>query len=1122
MVSTQNTTILRIRRLLGQGWRVLRGLLLTLLVVLVLVVAVLVLPAGRSGLLKVAMGQAHRFLPGELTVEEISWPGLGRLEFEGLVWRVAATDSLAGAAVGDTLAQVSQLAVEVDLEALRDRDLLVRQLTLTAGPVDVPTIMELFPVIVDTAAAAQPDTQAAYAFFLREGDLPMIPSVAVENFRVKIRDTKVDDTLTLKEAGLEATLEMRTGRGVFAHLGQGRVRLEMLRDELMVLNADQLDVAVSADCQKREFQLDSLFVRLPEAGPPAVRDAWLKADPVSLRVDGHGSWTDTGLSVVLEGQGALPGPDHVRPLLPKEFPEEISGCLMGGFQVEASVPDLAEPNPTGRVRLDFSDTSWLDHLLLVAAVDEGRATVDTLNLALWGTRLAFSGTVDSTEVDARLEAGMDDPALLHLLGGPALAGADASFDLQADLKGKWPLPDVNLDLVAAARTADLEVPALTASIRTRDRLAEVALNLEQGLTTGAVALDSLQLKWDGDLSRPDSLSHRFDLGVWSPLGTVALGATGIIDTLRTITLDSLVVVSLDSTMRTEHPATIIYGPGPRDLQVQDFDLKGSLGDIALDCSLDESGLTMQLVLDLLMQESFLMDVAPNEIWSNGGGTDLSIKANIDLEGGSEGPTFTGRARALLLPHRDDPEIGADLNFYLVRGDSSGLGADLNLHADATSLLKGSFRWPGSPDLETGKWIPDPAKGLEVHFPEQKFDLSQLNQVMPPDVALSGILDFKGEILEQTGNITQENSEQSQGFLLDALLGGHVGIKELEVNLPNRSRVALSIATNLEGTVSEPVITGEIEVKSGYIRIPELPRTLLDVEGESMLWLAMQEARAGDDSVNTAGPVQPDDLGPRLVDSKPPFIPELNVSLEMPGNMIVNGYGLNIELEGSLVATRGVDLEGTAMVVLKGHAGVRQGTLKFMNNVFNVEKADIRFNNTAPPNPHLDIQLDSDISGYIIYLKITGYADDPVVELTSEPDMNEADIIAVLLFGQPANDLDNDQRGRANEENDPGTQLRENLAALAVVFGGAGIQNQMSNTLGVDMVEMGSDSAGDSTIMVGKFITPKVLLKYNQSLEKSGTYFMTMEYRLSQYFKLISTYGQGEEASGLELKWTRRY
>jgi len=79
-------------------------------------------------------------------------------------------------------------------------------------------------------------------------------------------------------------------------------------------------------------------------------------------------------------------------------------------------------------------------------------------------------------------------------------------------------------------------------------------------------------------------------------------------------------------------------------------------------------------------------------------------------------------------------------------------------------------------------------------------------------------------------------------------------------------------------------------------------------------------------------------------------------------------------------------------------------------------------------------------------------------------------MAVLLFGQPLNDLDNDQRGRMQDENDPSQELQKNLAGLAMSFGAKGLQDSMGDSFGVDMVQMGSDSEGGSTLMVGKFIT----------------------------------------------------
>ena len=66
------------------------------------------------------------------------------------------------------------------------------------------------------------------------------------------------------------------------------------------------------------------------------------------------------------------------------------------------------------------------------------------------------------------------------------------------------------------------------------------------------------------------------------------------------------------------------------------------------------------------------------------------------------------------------------------------------------------------------------------------------------------------------------------------------------------------------------------------------------------------------------------------------------------------------------------------------------------------------------------------------------------------------------------DLDTDQRGRMDEENDAAQQMRDNMAGLAMAFGTRGLQDSMSETFGVDMVQMGSDSEGGSTLEVGKY------------------------------------------------------
>ncbi len=1095
-------------------------LLMWLLAVVLLLVLVMAIPATRSLGLKLVLEQAHRFLPGELVVAKASWPQAGRLELSGIVWRVSAEDSLDGAVVGDTLAQVTDLIVDMDLMALRDKDLWLHEVFVVAGPVDVPNIIKLFPT--SEATAAETDSIASAAF-LRMGNLPPVPSLGLQQFQVRVRDIQINESLVLVQAGLQGHAELRADLAAAIKLVEGTAKVQLTKSEPMVFVADSLMLVLSANSNEKEFVLENFSVQVSEAGPETIQQSWRESETVSLHINGDGNWTESGMNVALSGVGVFPGPDHVRPLLPEEFPPVISGPLVGDFDLEISLDDFKEIDPEAQIRFDFSNTSWLEKLVLSAGLKQGRIQVDTLAVALLGVNLTASGWVDSTNVDLTLATSLSDPTLLRMFGGPSLASAEANLDLQARIMGPWPVPDLDFELLAGAKITELEVPSLQAIIRSRNRMVEANISLNQGLKSQSGDIDSLQFNWNGNLTQADSLSHQFDLGVWTPLGSLALGGNGTIDSVRVLRLDSLVVVGLDSTMRTNEVAIITQGPGPRDIKIENFLLEGGLGSVALGCELDSTGLQLDMAMDLLFREEFLTEAMPMNYWQQDGGSDVALKANVSLEGGDEGPIFSGKAEVKVVSHRDKPELGAALDFHLVRGDSSGLGADLLLFADDTSLITGRFRWPGQPDMDSGLWVPEPGRGLEISFPQQELDLALFNPALPAGIGLEGLLDFGAELIGDTSVSTEVPDEVGKGVFEGSLISGHVGFDNLSVEMPNRSRLALSMDADISGPVIDPEIKGTVTVKSGYLRIPEMPPVLLPVEGESLLWDAMaRQAEVSGDTLFMADLLNPTDQGPTREVKGAAFVPNIDITLEIPGNVIVNGFGLNIELDGSIQATRQYDPDGVSVAVLKGRMGVLQGTLKFMNNIFNVSKADIHFNQSIPPNPHLDIKLEADVSGYLIYLEVTGFADDPEVELSSEPMMNKADVIAVLLFGQPANDLDNSQRGEASKENDPGAQLKDNLAALAVVFGGAGLQNKMSNSLGVDMVEMGSDSQGDNTIMVGKFITPKILLKHNQSLEKSGTYYMTLEYALSRYFKFISTYGQGEEASGLELKWSKRY
>ncbi len=775
------------------------------------------------------------------------------------------------------------------------------------------------------------------------------------------------------------------------------------------------------------------------------------------------------------------------------------------MQAEVAADALAGPrfeHAHLRARLDFAPTAPL-----AASVE-----LDTLDVGYTGLTVQAGGRLDAGMVELLAAVHLTAPCPLLESLVPALAGGTIAAEATLALQGPRDDPRVDLRVVGSARTDVAAVPQLVLAV-TGDRQALHAdLQAGGGIELGGRALaDSLRLNAALVAADSDSLPLQVGATAWQGSRRLGLAAAAAVDSLIVVRLDTLELQVAGERVRLAEPATVRLDTARQALDVSRLLLRGDPGTLDLRLHLEPSAAAIHGSTDLLLTEAMLQVFAPNPFWSRDGGLDLGITGEVDLDIGRTGAGFSGGVDLRLMPHRQDPQLAAALRFGLAAGDSGGLGADFSVSAADTVLVAGSLLWPGRVDLARGQWVPDPQRLLEVSVPEQELVTQVMRRLVPQGLAVRGAIRVGANAgLAVAGGPPSPDAPPP-------FLTGVVAAERLQIETPNGSRVEVVLDCRLAGTPADPRLEGTVRVPSGFVRIPELPRNLLPQEGEARLWTAA----ASDSLALFAGPAPawgPDEAGR----SGTPFFPDLALAVELPGNLRIHGYGLDVEVSGEIDVSRGRDPKGRPGPALVGQARSVEGSLRFMNRMFRIERAEALFTGEVPANPTLDMLLQTEISGTTIRLAVTGRASAPVVDLTSNPDMNQTDIMAYLLFGRPIGDLDNEQRGRMDEEPDASQQLRENLTGLALAFGTADLQSSVSSTLGVDIVELGSDQSGGSTLTAGKYISPKVLLKYNASLEKAGSYYVTLEYAISQVFKLVSTYGQGEEASGIEVKWIRRY
>jgi autotransporter translocation and assembly factor TamB len=846
----------------------------------------------------------------------------------------------------------------------------------------------------------------------------------------------------------------------------------------------------------RTVQLDSLRVRTGEQEGKLARPMTLTYDRLARQLK-------------LDGLFNLPCPDDWSGLPEAARALSADQDCQGVLKAQVTLSPELNSIDEARVRMDLGHSSWLDRGLVRGTYRQGQVVVDTLDLALLGAGLTASGTADTQKVDLDFHLVLDEEHQLNRFLGAEFEDYQVAGRLQGHVNGPVRRLDMDLDLEAAVDSPQLVLPRLTAQGKARDDSLSVTLRADQRILLGTLPLDSLLTRWE--TIRPPSGSWDLDAAqsflvkAWSPELDLRLGGSASGDSVRTLRLDSLQVRVQKQIARLAQPMTLTYAPRDRSLTVEGLNMVGDPGHLTLAGFVSPTGIDLNTDWDMRFTEAILQVLYPSPLWSQNEGMDITLKGDAELQGTPQGPRFNGGFKAAIDPHGSYPPLSTQAQFQLDQGDSSGLAAEVRLDSGNLLLLKGRALWPGQANLTTGTWVPDSTSGPRIDFPRQTLDLAAFKTLFPGTFGLEGTL---GVALKLGARDSRES-----------IWAGQVSTTGVRVDLPNSSRVNLELDCRVSGPTLDPKLTGSVKVSSGFIRIPELPRNLLPVEGQSLLWEAMADASSPE---ALGWDEEEADQGPTIQSSGPPYLPDLDLDVVLPGGLVVHGYGLNVDLEGQLKVTKGLDRDGHPVPSLSGHVGVNEGNLKFMNRMFNFTESEILFLNQIPANPRLNVVLESEIAPYVVRIEIKGTGLAPEITLVSEPELQQADIMALLLFGQTSSDLDNDERGRIQRESTPAQQLQQNLAALAMVFGTSGVQNSVSSTLGVDMVEFGSGSEGDSTLMIGKYLRPRILVKYHQSLEKSGTYFMTLDYTINKFFKLVNTYGQGEEDSGLELKWTRRY
>ena len=692
-----------------------------------------------------------------------------------------------------------------------------------------------------------------------------------------------------------------------------------------------------------------------------------------------------------------------------------------------------------------------------------------------------------------------DASLAPLLLADLLPGASGRLSGEVALGGTPSAPDIDVDL-EGSELAWGDYSAGQASLRGRLpwRGGNGQLALEAGAISAGIALDSVSIEASGAVeSLRASASARGDIGTLELAGTAERRQQrwqGGVSSLQ-------LAPARGASWNLQAPAGFTQTARGWQLTRSCF-ASSAGGALCVDADWPGTGLGISgNALPLALAEPYLPERADGQSWALRGTLDIdgrlrpagnAFAGHLNVHSEEGGLRFSQRARrdtisyaGLQLQAEFTPQaIQASL---ATRVDEDGrIQAQLDTGWDAWSPLAGAI------DIDISELV-----WLELFSPD----------IVEPEGQLAGRITLAGTRAEPvlggqarlTGFSTELPALAIQLEEGDVRLDAHAdGTATIAGSVRSgEGMLAVNGSLGWSGETAAPLVlelggenvlvsnTRDLHaVASPDIRVLYAAGRPLEVTGTVLVPEArmdlerLSDGVAPSDDVVVLDPVDPEE--------GPPLAMQLDLTLEMGEDVVLNGFGLEGTLGGRLRVRQhpGRDMRGTGSLQVGGR-------YKAYGQELRITRGNLSWSNDMIGDPVLDIRAIRRIEAEELTagIDVTGRASAPQASVWTDPSRDESEALAYLALG----------RSLSSVTGDEGREL--DAAAAALQAGGGLLASQLGAGMGLDDAGVSHSRAlGGSVLGVGKQLSPRLYVGFGVSLLGTGQ-VLTLRYLLDRGFDL---------------------
>ena len=277
---------------------------------------------------------------------------------------------------------------------------------------------------------------------------------------------------------------------------------------------------------------------------------------------------------------------------------------------------------------------------------------------------------------------------------------------------------------------------------------------------------------------------------------------------------------------------------------------------------------------------------------------------------------------------------------------------------------------------------------------------------------------------------------------------------------------------------------------------ELQHQSIDIQGD----LIVPYARLEPKDITTAASVSEDTVVVGGEEApQPKWSVNTRVNLVLGDRIDFLGYGFEGKLGGKLL----VQEEPGQLARGTGSVNILEGRYRAYGQRLDIENGRLLFTGGPLTNPGLDLRAVRKTGNVTAGIKVRGRLQQPVLELFSIPAMGQTDALSYLLLGRPL-------ESASGEE---GAMMARAALALGLA-GGDRLARSIGNQFGLDEMRIeGSDSGDQASLVVGRYMSPRLYVSYGVGLVESLN-TLNLRYQISEKWQLKAVSGANQGADFL--------